>query len=226
MANLDGHGATGLHRAPWMAGIAQLVERQVVVLDVTGSSPVARPILPMRDERASRRPGAGRRGGAPHGRRRQAAAGGWRPADAGAVIAALGLRPIAISANGDPARFAAFGLPVLPDGAFQGEGPLAGVLAGLRVGRFTGHDRPADGARRYAFPAARTWRRGCAGARLRGEQRTAAPPGRALAHCLREYVASVLIGTRIQTRRGTFAERIGMRYVDFASASPTILSLM
>jgi molybdopterin-guanine dinucleotide biosynthesis protein A len=38
---------------------------------------------------------------------------------------------IAISANGDLARFAAFGLPVLPDGAFQGEGPLAGVLAGL-----------------------------------------------------------------------------------------------
>ena len=43
MPNLDGHAGTGLHRAPWMAGIAQLVERQVVVLDVTGSSPVARP---------------------------------------------------------------------------------------------------------------------------------------------------------------------------------------
>jgi molybdopterin-guanine dinucleotide biosynthesis protein A len=28
------------------------------------------------------------------------------------------VRAIAISANGDPARFAAFGLPVLPDGAF------------------------------------------------------------------------------------------------------------
>ena len=45
------------------------------------------------------------------------------------------LRPdhetIAISANGDPARFAAFGLPVLPDGPFAGEGPLAGVCAGL-----------------------------------------------------------------------------------------------
>jgi molybdopterin-guanine dinucleotide biosynthesis protein A len=39
--------------------------------------------------------------------------------------------PIALSANGDPARFAAFGLPVLPDGAFAGQGPLAGVLAGL-----------------------------------------------------------------------------------------------
>ena len=38
---------------------------------------------------------------------------------------------IAISANGDPARFAAFGLPVLPDGAFARQGPLAGVLAGL-----------------------------------------------------------------------------------------------
>ncbi|HEY0184894.1 MAG TPA: molybdenum cofactor guanylyltransferase MobA [Rhodopila sp.] len=47
------------------------------------------------------------------------------------VIAALEVSPVAISANGDPARFASFGLPVLPDGAFQGQGPLAGVLAGL-----------------------------------------------------------------------------------------------
>jgi molybdopterin-guanine dinucleotide biosynthesis protein A len=39
--------------------------------------------------------------------------------------------PIALSANGDPARFAAFGLPVLDDGALAGLGPLAGVLAGL-----------------------------------------------------------------------------------------------
>lgn len=47
------------------------------------------------------------------------------------VIAALGVQPIAISANGDPTRFATFGLPILPDGAFRGQGPLAGVLAGL-----------------------------------------------------------------------------------------------
>ena len=40
-------------------------------------------------------------------------------------------RYCAISANGDPARFASFGLPVLADGRFEGEGPLAGVLAGL-----------------------------------------------------------------------------------------------
>ncbi|MGH7041060.1 MAG: NTP transferase domain-containing protein [Acetobacteraceae bacterium] len=38
---------------------------------------------------------------------------------------------IALSANGDPARFAAFGLPVLDDGPFAGAGPLAGLLAGL-----------------------------------------------------------------------------------------------
>ena len=43
----------------------------------------------------------------------------------------LDAAPVAISANGDPARFARFGLPVLDDGAFAGEGPLAGLLAGL-----------------------------------------------------------------------------------------------
>ena len=43
-ARVDGCRLTGLKPAPRMAGIAQLVERQVVVLDVTGSSPVARPI--------------------------------------------------------------------------------------------------------------------------------------------------------------------------------------
>ncbi len=38
---------------------------------------------------------------------------------------------IALSANGDPARFASFGLPVLADAGGSGEGPLAGLLAGL-----------------------------------------------------------------------------------------------
>ena len=45
--------------------------------------------------------------------------------------AALDMADIAISANGDAERFAAFGLPVLPDGDFQDQGPLAGILAGL-----------------------------------------------------------------------------------------------
>jgi len=38
---------------------------------------------------------------------------------------------VAISANGDSVRFAAFGKPVLGDGPFAGQGPLAGLLAGL-----------------------------------------------------------------------------------------------
>jgi len=48
-----------------------------------------------------------------------------------AVLAALDLPVVAISANGDPARFAAYGCTVLSDGTFQDQGPLAGILAGL-----------------------------------------------------------------------------------------------
>jgi molybdopterin-guanine dinucleotide biosynthesis protein A len=36
-----------------------------------------------------------------------------------------------LNANGDPARFAAFGLPVIPDGVADFPGPLAGILAAL-----------------------------------------------------------------------------------------------
>lgn len=46
------------------------------------------------------------------------------------VIARLGCAR-AISANGDPARFAPFRLPVLPDSVAGWQGPLAGVLAGM-----------------------------------------------------------------------------------------------
>lgn len=49
------------------------------------------------------------------------------------VIARLApqVAEVALNANGDPARFAAFGLPVLPDTVAGHPGPLAGVLAGL-----------------------------------------------------------------------------------------------
>jgi molybdopterin-guanine dinucleotide biosynthesis protein A len=39
--------------------------------------------------------------------------------------------PIALNANGDPARFRAFGLPVIPDTIGDFAGPLAGILAGM-----------------------------------------------------------------------------------------------
>jgi molybdenum cofactor guanylyltransferase len=45
------------------------------------------------------------------------------------------LRPqvaaLVLNANGDPARFAGFGLPIVADGVADFAGPLAGVLAGL-----------------------------------------------------------------------------------------------
>jgi molybdopterin-guanine dinucleotide biosynthesis protein A len=51
----------------------------------------------------------------------------------GHVIARLApqVGGMALNANGDPARFAAFGLRVLPDESDERPGPLAGVLAGL-----------------------------------------------------------------------------------------------
>jgi molybdenum cofactor guanylyltransferase len=38
---------------------------------------------------------------------------------------------LVINANGDPERFASFGLPVVPDSVADFPGPLAGILAGL-----------------------------------------------------------------------------------------------
>jgi molybdopterin-guanine dinucleotide biosynthesis protein A len=60
-----------------------------------------------------------------------------RPLGAGTILSNVvdRLRPqahqIAISANSDPARFAAFGLPVLADRDDSYAGPLAGILAGM-----------------------------------------------------------------------------------------------
>ena len=39
---------------------------------------------------------------------------------------------VVINANGDPARFAAYNLPVVPDTIGDFAGPLAGILAGMR----------------------------------------------------------------------------------------------
>src|SRR5262245_4106282 len=41
------------------------------------------------------------------------------------------LRRLVLNANGDPARFARFGLPVVADRPQDFAGPLAGILAGL-----------------------------------------------------------------------------------------------
>ena len=49
---------------------------------------------------------------------------------------------LVLNANGDPARFAGFGLPIVPDGVPDYAGPLAGVLAGLD---WTAEHRPDCG---------------------------------------------------------------------------------
>lgn len=58
------------------------------------------------------------------------------------VIARIGPQcaPLALNANGDPARFAAYGLPVLADNVAGHPGPLAGVLAGLDWAAELGRD--------------------------------------------------------------------------------------
>ena len=50
---------------------------------------------------------------------------------------------VAISANGDPVRFASCGYPVLADAIHGSAGPLAGVLAGLDWAAALGADRLA-----------------------------------------------------------------------------------
>ena len=60
------------------------------------------------------------------------------------------LRPqvdeVVLNANGDPARFAQFGLPVVADTVEGFAGPLAGVLAGMRWAAARGHAYVASAA--------------------------------------------------------------------------------
>jgi molybdopterin-guanine dinucleotide biosynthesis protein A len=124
---------------------------------------------------------------------------------------------IAISANGDPARFAGFELPVLPDGQFRGEGPLAGVLVGLDWAANLGADAlltvpgdtpfvPAGLAATLAPPPA------CTASNGRTHHLVALWPA-ACRGGLRQVLA--MPGPRDIAR---FAASIGMRRVDFAVA--------
>jgi molybdopterin-guanine dinucleotide biosynthesis protein A len=134
-----------------------------------------------------------------------------------AVIAALDLPDIAISANGDPARFAAFGLPVLPDGAFAGEGPLAGVLAGLvwaaDIGAATLLTVPGDTPFiPHGLAAALAPAPACAASEGRAHHLVALWPA-ACRGALHQLLAA-------PGRRDVhhFAQQIGVRRVDFPAA--------
>lgn len=111
---------------------------------------------------------ASRMGGGDKGLRR---VGGLRLIDH--VIARLSPQcaPLAINANGDPARLAEFALPVLADSLPDHPGPLAGVLAGLDWAAGLGAPAIVTAAADTPFfprdLAARLWRaRGHAGLAL------------------------------------------------------------
>ncbi|MEZ5884375.1 MAG: molybdenum cofactor guanylyltransferase MobA [Paracoccaceae bacterium] len=85
---------------------------------------------------------------------------------------------VAISANGDASRFAPFAVPVLPDACGQmGEGPLAGVLAGLDWARAQGADMLATIPVDLPFLPRDLVARLCAAAAVQ------VPPGAAVALC-------------------------------------------
>jgi molybdopterin-guanine dinucleotide biosynthesis protein A len=131
------------------------------------------------------------------------------------VIAALEVRPIAISANGDPARFAAFGLPVLSDGEFFGQGPLAGILAGLVWAASLGMSSllTAPGDTPFLPRGLATWLAPAPSCVSSGGHRhhliALWPVG--CADWLRDWLS--VPGLR---RVAHFAERIGTRYAEYA----------
>jgi molybdenum cofactor guanylyltransferase len=139
------------------------------------------------------------------------------------VIAALDVRPTAISANGDPARFAAFGLPVLSDGIFQGQGPLAGLLAGLlwaeSLGIATLLTAPGDTPFLPPGLAARLRPAPCCASSNGARHHLVALWPVSSAKILHSLLAAP--GSR---RVADFAERIGMRHIDFTveSADPFV----
>ncbi|HXT81568.1 MAG TPA: molybdenum cofactor guanylyltransferase [Acetobacteraceae bacterium] len=135
------------------------------------------------------------------------------------IVARLDLPRIAISANGDPARFAAFGLPVLPDGPFAGEGPLAGLLAGLDWAA-------GEGARSLLTVPGDSPFIPCSLAAILHPAPDCAVSGGQVHHLValwpvtcRTLLRATLL-TADSRAVGRFAASIGMRHVDFPMRTP------
>jgi molybdenum cofactor guanylyltransferase len=131
-----------------------------------------------------------------------------------AVIAALDLPVVAISANGDPARFAAYSCPVLSDGEFQDQGPLAGVLAGLEwaagLGMTAVLTAPCDTPFLPRGLAGLLWPPPCSVVSGGRQHHLVATWPVSYAGELRALLSGP--ETRIV---GRFAEHVGMRYIDY-----------
>lgn len=132
------------------------------------------------------------------------------------IIAALSPLRTAINANGDPARFSGFGLPVFDDGPWAGNGPLSGVRAALAWATAQGAESvltvPGDtpmippGLAATLFPSP-----ACARSEGQAHHLVALWPV-GCAPALDAFLAAE--GSR---RVVSFTERIGMRPVDFAT---------
>jgi molybdenum cofactor guanylyltransferase len=133
------------------------------------------------------------------------------------IVAALDARHIAISANGDPTRFASLNLPVMSDGDFTGAGPLAGVLAGLEWAVSLG------GNTLLTVPGDTPFIPSGLGRALAPAPACAASDGRvhhlvALWPVARRGALRRLLSAPGRRDVGEFASRIGMRWVDFPAA--------
>jgi molybdopterin-guanine dinucleotide biosynthesis protein A len=130
------------------------------------------------------------------------------------VVAGLDGLTAAISANGDAARFARYGLPVLTDGEFAGRGPLAGVLAGLEWAAGLGMTEmltvPGDSPfLPHRLDEALAPAPGCASCGGMRHHLVALWPV-AVCDLLRTFLSQNESG-----KVSRFAEQVGMRYVDF-----------
>jgi molybdopterin-guanine dinucleotide biosynthesis protein A len=130
------------------------------------------------------------------------------------IISILDLEHIAISANGDKSRFASYGLPVFDDGPFSGQGPLAGILAGLDWAYATG------ASALLSVPGDTPFLPHGLAASLAPPPACAASGGR-FHHLVALWPVSARIAVREHLSRpgprhvARFAEMIGMRQVDF-----------
>ena len=136
---------------------------------------------------------------------------------------------IAISANGDPARFASYGCEILPDEPGGPRGPLAGILAGLRWAEEAGASAlltvPGDGPF-VPSDLAQRLSPGPSHAASGGRRHpTAALWNLPLAAKLEAHLAALAGGPRRGFSVLGFAETIGARTVTFADDPDPFLNV-
>lgn len=129
---------------------------------------------------------------------------------------------LAISANGDPARFGGLRLPVLPDADGGGAGPMAGLLAGLIWAEAAGASHLATMAVDTPFIpgdlVARLVLAGNGGPAIAESVGRAHPTAGLWPLALRAPLAAAL--GRAERRLGIWAESVGAARATFAATEP------